>query len=153
MITETLSPDEARAIVYGEHEGWSEVQVEVTDTTRWSILKSGVFLRLTDNTFWEFDWSEGATEQQDESAYEYDSEVTIIRVKQVLKVIKAYEVDNEPLPPPLDSRAHQVQVNKETVNIEVFPIDAVDKPDAEALDVIVHVVNGNTVRLYVGHRN
>lgn len=59
----------------------------ITDTSRWSIHHEIVF---EDNgKFYKTGYSVGATENQDESPWEYDSEVSCIEVE--LKEVKKLE--------------------------------------------------------------
>ena len=51
----------------------SAILDEITDTSRWSVHHRIVFKH--DDKFYETYYSEGATEMQDESAWEYDDEV------------------------------------------------------------------------------
>lgn len=69
------------------------VSDEIDDTTRWSVLHTLIF-RLPDqpeNEAWEVSYSVGATEQQDESPWEYEEQVTATLVRQVEKVVKVWE--------------------------------------------------------------
>lgn len=52
---------------------YSAVLNNITDTSRWSIHHEIVFAH--DGKFYQTYYSEGATEQQDESPWEYDNEV------------------------------------------------------------------------------
>lgn len=57
---------------------------KITDTSRWSVHHEIVFLH--DGKFYETHYSEGATESQDESPWEYDDEVECyeVELKEVL---------------------------------------------------------------------
>lgn len=57
---------------------------EITDTSRWSIHHRIVF--SYQGKFWETYYSEGATEMQDESPWEYEDEVECCEVE--LKEVK-----------------------------------------------------------------
>jgi len=76
-----LSPEEARSVVYQDHEDFELVQTTIVDKTRWSVIYHGVYKHLPTNKFYSVDWSVGATEQQDESPFEYDKEVEFIEVE------------------------------------------------------------------------
>ena len=54
---------------------------QMEGTTRWSIHFSRVMKYLPDDTYWLFNWSEGATESQDEIPFEYDDEYEPVQVK------------------------------------------------------------------------
>lgn len=57
---------------------------EITDTSRWSIHHRIIF--TYQGKFWETYYSEGATEMQDESPWEYEDEVECYEVE--LKEVK-----------------------------------------------------------------
>ena len=65
-----LTKEEARELIWGDLEDWEEVEREICDTSRWSILYEGIFKH--DGRHYSMCWSEGATEQQDERPFEYD---------------------------------------------------------------------------------
>jgi hypothetical protein len=87
-----LTPDEARDIVYESHEDWSKVRntEELTDQTRWSVCYTAVFKNNLTGKFYRFNWSCGATEQQDEQAYEYDTEVEVNEVVEKEILVKQW---------------------------------------------------------------
>lgn len=58
------------------------VSKEIEDTSRWSVVHSHIF--GWDGRFWYTSYSVGATEQQDESPYEYEEDE--IECTQVFKV-------------------------------------------------------------------
>lgn len=76
-----IEKEEAKRIVWEDHEDWDEVTSEVIDNTRWSVLKEGVFKHLPTGKFYQVNWSEGATEMQDEAPFDYDDEVTFDEVE------------------------------------------------------------------------
>lgn len=67
-----LTKEEGRDIVYGDHPDWVTEETEIIEQTRWSVLRTGVFTHVPTGTSYELTWSVGATEQQDEQAFEYD---------------------------------------------------------------------------------
>lgn len=70
------------------------VQKEVVDTSRWSIIYEQVFsVTKNDETkYYKTSWSEGATENQDESPYEYEEDmIEVSEVFPVEKTIIVYE--------------------------------------------------------------
>ena len=82
-----LSGEEARNIVYDLDALWKRATKNVVEeTTRWSIIKSAVFQHLPSGKFYEFWWSQGATETQDEAPFEYDDEYEPVEVVQ--KIVK-----------------------------------------------------------------
>jgi len=83
-----VSGDTARSILYGDEDGWKEVERKHIESTRWSQIYSGVFSK--DGKFYKASWSEGSTECQDESPWEYEDEVEFVEVEQYDKVVKAW---------------------------------------------------------------
>lgn len=71
-----LSPDEAANVVYNGSDDWEPVNgtEEITENSRWSIHKKGVFKHTPSGKYYLFRWSQGATESQNESAYEFDED-------------------------------------------------------------------------------
>lgn len=77
-----LTGEEARRIVYRDSDDWEFVEDCIVDNTRWSVLKDAIHKHIPTGKFYEFNFSVGATEMQDESPYEYDDEVEIYEVEQ-----------------------------------------------------------------------
>lgn len=71
----TLDSEQGQEIVYGDSSEFEIVSDETTGNGRWSIYHTIVVKRLSDNKFFESDYSVGATESQDESPYEYGDAV------------------------------------------------------------------------------
>lgn len=66
-----------------------EVLNELTDTSRWSNHYRFIF--KYEDKLYESDYQEGATEQQDESPYEYEGDViTCTEVEAVEKIVIDY---------------------------------------------------------------
>ena len=79
-----LTGEEARRVVWGDHEDWGYAIRELTDgNNRWSIFKSGIFEHKPTGKFYEFAWSVGATEMQDEQPFEFEKEVIPVEVHEV----------------------------------------------------------------------
>ena len=85
-----LTKDEARDLIRGHLDGYEAVKEEIVDTSRWSITTEIVVRRLSDGKFFADSYSEGATEQQDEWAYDND-DPNFTEVFPVEKVIISYE--------------------------------------------------------------
>lgn len=84
-----LTAEEAREVVWDDHEDFTTIEKEITDTSRWSIQYEGVFKHEPTGKFYSADWSVGATEQQDESPFEYETEVEFTEVApQEITIIK-----------------------------------------------------------------
>lgn len=67
----------------------SAIKNTITDTSRWSVHHEIIF--AYNDKFWRTDYSVGATEQQDECAWEYEEEVDCIEVHLIEKTIKIWE--------------------------------------------------------------
>lgn len=85
-----LTPEEGRSIVYDDHDDFELISKEITDTSRWSIFYENIYKRISDGKFFKTNYSEGATEHQDESPYEYDDAV-FEEVFPVEKTVIVYE--------------------------------------------------------------
>lgn len=72
----------------GEVEGFELVSDEITGNSRWSIHHEMIFKH--DGKIYSADYSKGATEQQDESPWEYETEVEAKEVKAVEVTITKY---------------------------------------------------------------
>jgi len=81
-----LTGEEAREMVYDDHEDFETIETKIVDTSRWSILSEGVFKHIPTGKFYQTSWSSGATEMQDESPFEYEEEVELdeVEAKEVL---------------------------------------------------------------------
>ena len=92
-----LTKDEARAVVWDETDDWEAASPkEIIDTTRWSNVLYRVFRHIPTGKFYEFSWSVGATEMQDERPYEYEDEITPEEVVQeVVTVTKWVRLNNK----------------------------------------------------------
>jgi len=82
-----LTPEEALSIVRDDHDDWKEIECNIVANSRWSIQKLGVFLHIPTQKYYEFGWSIGSTEMQNEEPYEYDKQVEVCEVveKEVLR--------------------------------------------------------------------
>lgn len=85
-----LTTEEAQSIVWGDSSEYEVIEDTIESTSRWSENHSIVIKRLSDGKFFADGYSQGLTEMQDESPYEY-SEPDFTEVFQVEKTIIAYE--------------------------------------------------------------
>ena len=69
----SLTTDQAKCILYGDVEvpEFEVVEDEVIDNSRWSIIHKLVIKRLSDGKFFADGYRTAATENQDESPWEY----------------------------------------------------------------------------------
>lgn len=69
------------------------VETKLVDTSRWSLLYRMVFEDLTDERLYMTHYSVGATEQQDESPFQYDDdEIMCTEVEEVQVTVTDYKV-------------------------------------------------------------
>lgn len=67
-----------------------KLEDKIIENTRWSVVHEMVF--PFEGKFYQSVYSVGATESQDESAYEYaDDEIEVTEVHQVEKTVKVWE--------------------------------------------------------------
>ena len=85
-----LTPQAGRNIVYGDDPNFKEILEEIEDTSRWSIHYRIIVRRLSDGKLFESGFRRGATESQDESPYEYQSEAVFKEVKPIERVVIDY---------------------------------------------------------------
>ena len=77
-----------QAIVGDEVDGL--IEETITDTSRWSVNYDAIFEH--EGQFYRTSYSRGATEQQDESPFEFDEdEIECEEVEQVEKLVKVWE--------------------------------------------------------------
>ena len=63
------------AMLYaGDESVLKRVEGKIIDTSRWSVIYSVVFQDVKTGKYYLSSYSEGATEMQEESAYEYDGD-------------------------------------------------------------------------------
>lgn len=87
-----LSAEEGREIVYGGNKDFKEIldQHEEEKTRRWSIDHYAVFKQVSTGKFFSTCFSSGATENQDESPFEYDNFAEFVEVEPVQVVVTKY---------------------------------------------------------------
>ena len=88
-----LSKEDARMVIWDDHEDFTEIESRVTSTTRWSIHNEGIYLHNPSGKHYKLEWSEGATEYQEEIPFEYN-DPELIEVRPVSKTITAWEPVN-----------------------------------------------------------
>jgi hypothetical protein len=80
-----LTSEEARSIVFGDNLDWHTIKSDVVDNARWSTIHEGIFKHKSTGKCYKLGWSEGATECQDESPFEYsDPEPIEVEEKEVV---------------------------------------------------------------------
>lgn len=86
----TLTKEQARVIVWGDNKDFVEIQNEIVEHRRWSVVHEIVVQRKSDGKYFKDEYQQGATESQDETAYEY-TEPDFIEVFPVTKTYIDYE--------------------------------------------------------------
>lgn len=72
-----LTGEEARNVVYDDHDDWKPVEgtEEQCGHNRWTVDYTGIFQHIPSGKFYCFCWDVGATEHQEQCAYENQTEV------------------------------------------------------------------------------
>ena len=78
----------ARNALY-EEDGWTLLEDRVTNNDRWSIYHEAV-AKDKDGKCWMFNYSEGATEMQCQSPFEYEEEVEFTEVEKRLVAVEKW---------------------------------------------------------------
>jgi hypothetical protein len=73
----TITAEEARAAVYEDYSPFDLIEKTIDDTSRWSIHYSATLQHRETKEFYRTYFNEGATECQDEQAYEHETEVVL----------------------------------------------------------------------------
>ena len=88
----TFKRDELKEVLDGDTETLEKVSDTLTGKNRWSLLHSLVFREKTTGRFFQVGYSEGATEQQDESPFEHEADdVEVVEVRPVERTVTVYE--------------------------------------------------------------
>lgn len=85
-----ITKEEARNIIYEDHEDYDVISDEIIDHRRWSVDHEVIIKRLSDEKFFQGNYSRGATESQDEEPFKY-SEPEFTEVFLTTKTIQVYE--------------------------------------------------------------
>lgn len=91
-ITKTFPKSELKDLVYeDETDNLVKVKDEITGKRRWSLDYELIFKEKATEKFYSVGYSVGATEQQDESPFEYEADnVEVIEVRPVEKTVIEY---------------------------------------------------------------
>lgn len=87
-----LEKSEALLILNDDHEEYETILDKICETSRWSIHYELVVKNLKEDKFYIAYYSTGATETQDESPWEDESEVEFLPAIAKERTIKTYEV-------------------------------------------------------------
>lgn len=95
-----LTAEDARNVVWGESIGWEIVEDRIVDHKRWSVCHRAVCCNKKTGKYYRFDYSVGATENQEQLPYEWDEEPVVVpEVLPVTKKIVCYELPAVLSPP------------------------------------------------------
>ena len=84
--------EELQRMVFGDSENLESIEDNIVDTTRWSEIHEVVFLDKLTGKHYCSSYSNGLTEQQDESPYEYaNDEEECGEVEQVEVLVKQWK--------------------------------------------------------------
>lgn len=86
-----ISKEDAQRMVWGDLEGFQVVKDTIVDTRRWSEDHKVVVRRLSDDKLFIGDYSEGLTENQDESPFDY-SEPNFVEAEAYETMVVKYRV-------------------------------------------------------------
>lgn len=112
MATATFKKSDLLEVLDDSSDTLEKVSDEITDNSRWSIHHRIVFKESASGKFYETAYSIGATEQQDESPFEYEPDmIGCEEVRPVQKTITVYEAVPQVLvPAPREVAAAEVEV-------------------------------------------
>ena len=83
-----LTREQAVDLLDGDSEEFKIIKDEIVDTSRWSNIYEIIIQRISDGKYFKDSYSVGATEQQDESPWEYDKpDFTEVFKKEVVTFI------------------------------------------------------------------
>lgn len=92
MKFKVFNKEDLKEALWDGSESIEVVDAEIIDTSRWSVIKGMIFKDLSTGLFYQTTYSEGATECQDESPFEYDpDEIECAQVEQVEKLVKVWQ--------------------------------------------------------------
>lgn len=83
-----LTQQEAQNIVNEDHEDFHVIKDDITSTGRWTIYKDAIVKRISDGKLFKTSYSVGATESQDQYAYDYDEPIFKEVIPKEVVVIK-----------------------------------------------------------------
>lgn len=78
-----LTGEEARDVVYDDHDDWEKVYKKIDGHSRWAVQYEGVYLHKPTKEHYCFCWQKGATESQDEQPFEYETQYSPTKVREI----------------------------------------------------------------------
>lgn len=92
MPTAEFKKEDLKDLVNDECESLEKIEDRITDTGRWSVHYALIFKDKASGKFYATDYSRGATEQQDESPFEFEPDLVACReVRPVEQTVIVYE--------------------------------------------------------------
>lgn len=85
-----LTKEQARDIIWGSNKDFIEIQDDIVEHRRWSVVHEIIVQRKSDGKYFKDNYNTGATENQDERPYEY-TEPNFTEVFPVTKTYTDYE--------------------------------------------------------------
>lgn len=85
---------------YGRNNSFEVVYSQISDTSRWSIYYDCIIKDCTTGKFYDASYTEGATEMQDESPFEYDpvddeGNIELREVEPYETIVTRYRIKDE----------------------------------------------------------
>jgi hypothetical protein len=68
----TFNREDAKEIIYGDNEDFEIIQEEITSVDRWTYNTHVIVKQVSTGKYFSSNYSQGNTENQDSSPYEYD---------------------------------------------------------------------------------
>jgi len=93
MGLKTFTRQELRDVLYEDNEKSKIISDRIIENSRWSILHELIFRfdDMPEDEAWRVSYTVGATEQQDESPWEYEETDEATLVRRVEKLVKVWE--------------------------------------------------------------
>ncbi len=69
-----LSREDGRDVIYGDHADWETVNGtgKIIDQRRWSTIREAIFFHVLTDKHYRICWSEGSTEMQESTPFEFN---------------------------------------------------------------------------------
>ena len=87
-MKKTVTRAVAEAALDG-YDGWEKIEEQIIDHDRWTVTYTAVSKDKDDN-HWQYCYSVGATEQQDQAPFEYDDDIEFTLVEKRLVTTEAW---------------------------------------------------------------
>jgi hypothetical protein len=93
-ISKKFTKQQLIDIAFDDDENFETIENKIIDQTRWSTIHNQIFRDKSTGKFYETEYAVGSTESQYEGPYEFEyfKEREIFEVRQIEKIVKAYEL-------------------------------------------------------------